>query len=354
MAAGANEKTEKATPKKRRDERKKGNVMVSKDAVAVATLFATYFIMRFALPMMAEAAGGLMRFCIGLIGTVPTGGASSVGTELTAQCTATLARSVALPLLTTVLASVAATFAQTRLLVSFDSLKPKFSRMNPLQGIKKLFSMKSIVEALKGLIKITVLIVLIFLFMQSTMHIFMQFVDADIMAAVHVIMEKGFALMLQVGVAFLAVAFFDFLYQRWEFERDMKMTKQEIKEEYKQMEGDPQIKGKIKETQRRMAQSRMMQAVPEADVVIRNPTHFAVALRYRPGEDNAPVVLAKGQDHMALRIVGIAEEHRVAVVENKPLAQGLYKTADIGQPISPEFYGAVADVLVYIYKLGKK
>ena len=132
------------------------------------------------------------------------------------------------------------------------------------------------------------------------------------------------------------------------------MSKQELKEEYKQTEGDPQVKGKIKEAQRRMAQSRMMQKVPEADVVIRNPTHFAVALRYKPDKDSAPVVLAKGQDYMALRIVKIAEEAKVSVVENVPLARALYASTEVGREIPPELYNAVAEVLVYLYRLSNK
>ena len=134
----------------------------------------------------------------------------------------------------------------------------------------------------------------------------------------------------------------------------MKMSKQEVKEEYKQLEGDPQVKGKIKELQRRRAQSRMMQQVPGADVVIRNPTHFAVALRYKPEQDSAPIVLAKGQDAIALRIVAIAEENQVAVMENVPLARALYAQTELNQEIPPQLYGPVAEVLVYIFRLNEK
>ena len=140
----------------------------------------------------------------------------------------------------------------------------------------------------------------------------------------------------------------------WDYEKNMMMTKQEVKEEYKQMEGDPQVKGKIKEIQRRRAQQRMMQQVPGADVVIRNPTHFAVALRYHPDEDAAPIVLAKGMDELALRIVKVAEAHKVAVIENVPLARALYADTELDQEIPPEFYNAVAEVLVYVLKLDQE
>ena len=327
---------------------------MSRDVVAVATLFASYAALRFGLPMIADAMTGLMRYCIGLTGSVPTGGASAIGTELSEQSVMALARSVALPLIATVLAAVIATFAQTKLLVSFEALKPKFSRLSPMQGIKRLFSLKSMVEALKGVIKITILIILIYRFVSGSMLEFAQYLSSDLGVAIVSMMELGLQLILQVGAAFLVLSFFDYLYQWWEFERQLKMTKQEIKEEYKQTEGDPQIKGKIREAQRRMSQTRMMQAVPGADVVIRNPTHFAVALRYKPGQDLAPIVVAKGQDEVALRIVAVAEEHHVAVVENKPLARALYAETEIGRTIPAEQYGPVAEVLVYIYKLNNK
>ena len=160
--------------------------------------------------------------------------------------------------------------------------------------------------------------------------------------------------MSQIILAFVVLAAADYLYQWWEFERQMRMSKQEIKEEYKQMEGDPQVKGKIKEIQRRRAQMRMMQQVPDADVVIKNPTHFAVALRYKPDRDNAPIVLAKGQDALALRIIRTAEEHNVTVIENRPLARGLYAEAELNQEIPASFYNAVAEVLVYIFKLDER
>ena len=155
-------------------------------------------------------------------------------------------------------------------------------------------------------------------------------------------------------IAFIALAAADYFYQWWEYERKLKMSKQEVKEEYKQTEGDPQIKGKIRQIQRQRAQQRMMQQVPSADVVIRNPTHVAVALRYKPDEDEAPVVVAMGLDELALRIVKVAEENEVAVVENVQLARSLYAAVELGYQIPPEFYGPVAEILVYVLKLDQK
>ena len=166
--------------------------------------------------------------------------------------------------------------------------------------------------------------------------------------------QSAFIMAMKICAAFVAVSVLDYYYQRWDHERQMKMSKQEIKEEYKQMEGDPKIKGKIKQMQRQRAMARMMQQVPDADVVIKNPTHFAVALRYDPEKDEAPVLLAKGQDYVALRIIKVAEENNVTVIENRPLARGIFAATELNQQLPPEFYGAVAEILVHIYKLNHK
>ena len=164
------------------------------------------------------------------------------------------------------------------------------------------------------------------------------------------LLQMAFQLILKVCMVFIIVAFFDFLYQRWEYEKNLKMTKQEVKDEYKQTEGNPEIKGRIRRIQRQMALSRMIQKVPEADVIVRNPTHFAVALKYDPKRHGAPVVLAKGQDELALRIVKAGEENGVFMIENKPLARALYASCRLDQEIPAEFYGAVAEILIYIYR----
>lgn len=342
-------KTEKATPKKRRDERKKGNVFLSQDAVAVATLVGAC-VMLFALGgMIAEELSGYIAFCIEKCGT--QGDAGQLLSDLFNQGVLVLLKCSFPGLLVTAVCAVAATFAQTRMLVSGELLKPKFSRINPISGFQRLFSLRSVVEALKGILKITVLMILIYMSLKDSILESSKYLYTDIPAACAHLFDQGKGMVIRIVVAFVALAAADFFYQWWNYEREMRMSKQEIKEEYKQTEGDPQIKGKIKEMQRARAQSRMMQQVPQADVVVRNPTHFAVALRYRPESDAAPIVLAKGQDELALRIVKVAEEAGVAVMENVPLARALYAQAELDREIPPELYGAVAEVLVYIFKL---
>lgn len=347
-------KTEKATTKKRSDERKKGNVFMSNDAITVATLLASFVAL---FTLTAYIAGELQHFlqlCIAMITTSETGELQGRLAGITMEGLWVVAKTSGPLLGITALAGVAATLAQTRLLVSGQLLKPKFSRINPLEGFKRVFSMRSVIEALKGTLKIAILLTILYNYVKGLVGGFSAYMNSDLgWVCIH-LFEQIKSMVTQIVIAFIALAGADFLYQWWEFERKLRMSKQEIKEEYKQMEGDPQIKGKIKETQRKMAQARMMQQVPQADVVIRNPTHFAVALRYHTDTDNAPLVLAKGMDELALRIVKVAEENGVTIIENVPLARALYATAELDREIPPELYGAVAEVLVYLFQVGKE
>jgi len=324
---------------------------MSKDVVAVATLFGGVAVLRMAVPTAVAGMERILSLCMAQIAQ----GAelAGVGHQLWLEFLSAMAQAAGPLMLVVALLGAAATLAQTRLLVSAEPLKPKFERISPAKGFKRLFSLNSIIEALKGILKISILLYLIYSCLTDMIAVAERYMYADLAAACIHLLESIFSMLLKVGGAFLVIAAADFGYQWWEFERQMKMTKQEIKEEYKQTEGDPQIKSRIKQIQRQMAQSRMMQQVPGADVVVRNPTHFAVALRYHPGEDDAPVVLAKGQDHLAQRIVDTAEKHNISIVENVPLARALYAQAELNRQIPPELYEGVAEVMVYLFKLGK-
>ena len=347
-------KTEKATPKKRRDERKKGNVFLSQDAVSVVTLLGSFAAFWMLSGRMAEQLSGFMRACftkVDLAGGLILGDTIH---ELIMQALGLMLRTVFPITLMTAACAIVATFAQTRLLFSSELMKPKFSRINPLEGFKRLFSLKSLINALKGILKISILMVIVYLSIQGMIHESAKYLYVDLRSSCKHLFSEGMSMVIKIVLAFIALAAADILYQWWDYERGIRMSKQEIKEEYKQTEGDPQIKGKIKEMQRKRAMSRMMQQVPQADVVIRNPTHFAVALRYHPNEDAAPIVLAKGQDELAQRIVKVAEEHQVPTIENVPLARALYADAELDQEIPPELYNPVAEVLVYIFRLNEK
>ncbi len=347
----AGEKTEKATPKKRRDERKKGNVFLSKDAVAVLSICCTFLTLKLLGGFIVEQVNGYFHFCMDYARVPPPGGASDAFRSLFTSGILTFVK-IAGPLMgMAILAAIAGTFFQTKMLIAPEAIKPKLSKISPIQGFKRLFSMKSVIEALKGIIKISVLMVIIFKFLQGMILSLFNYLDADFIWACSDLFRNAIVMVIQIAVAFAIVASFDFYFQWWDYERKLRMSKQEVKEEYKQTEGDPKIKAKIKETQRKMAQARMMQSVPSADVVIRNPEHFAVALRYHPDTDNAPIILALGVDELALRIVKVAEEHGVPMVENIALARALFADGELGREIPPELYGAVADVLVYLYRL---
>ena len=347
------ERTEKATPKRRRDERKKGNVLQSKDIVTVFTLIGGFYALKLTFMSSYSALKGCMLKYFSYMQNKAELSQDLIR-EMAFDSVLVAARIIAPLMACIVFLSIAATVFQTKPLFVLDSLKPKFNRLSPLQGFKKIFSVRSIVEVFKGIIKISILFYLLYDFIGKQIIELPKLFTLEIPAACGYMFQTVFNMALRIGMAFAVISVFDFFYQRWEYERQLKMSKQEIKEEYKQLEGDPQVKGKIKELQRKMAMSRMMQQVPDADVVIRNPTHFAVALHYDPEKHVAPILLAKGQDEMALRIVRVAEENEIFIVENKPLARAIYATTDLNQQLPPEFYGAVAEILVHVYRLNHK
>ena len=349
----AGEKTEKATPKRKQDERKKGNVLQSKDIVTVFTLIGGFYALKLTFMSSYSALKGCMLKYFSYMQNKAELSQDLIR-EMAFDSVLVAARIIAPLMACIVFLSIAATVFQTKPLFVLDSLKPKFNRLSPLQGFKKIFSVRSIVEVLKGIIKISILFYLLYDFIGKQIIELPKLFTLEIPAACGYMFQTVFNMALRIGMAFAVISVFDFFYQRWEYERQLKMSKQEIKEEYKQLEGDPQVKGKIKELQRKMAMSRMMQQVPDADVVIRNPTHFAVALHYDPEKHVAPILLAKGQDEMALRIVRVAEENEIFIVENKPLARAIYATTDLNQQLPPEFYGAVAEILVHVYRLNHK
>lgn len=237
---------------------------------------------------------------------------------------------------------------------TFKPLAPKFNKLNPLSGLKKMVSKDMIVELIKGIGKVIFLGAIFLSVTKEVVPIFLNFYDMTTMMVLENLGEVVMKIGMNVGGAFLFLAVIDYGYQKYKFEDGIKMTKQEIKDEYKQSEGDPHIKGKIRQKMREMSMKRMMQAIPEADVIITNPTHFAIAISYKPGEQLAPIVVAKGVDFMAQKIKEKAKEHKVHIVENKPLARTLYYTVEIGRAIPPELYNAVAEVLAFVYNLNEK
>ena len=342
------ERTEKATPKRRSDERKKGNVFQSRDVTTILSLVGGFFIIGFFVGSFLEQIQELYRRQVYRINDIPqldTTVVMALFREL-----ATLVATTLLPaIILTGLLTVLVVCFQTRWIWSTEQLKFKLERIDPIKGFKKLFALRSLVELAKSIIKIVVIVWLLYGKVMNTVEYLPLMMDWDLMQATRFVGKEMMGLVITVGIAFGAVAVIDYTYQWWEYEKNIKMTKQEIKDEYKQMEGDPQIKGKRRQKQREYAMSRMMQAVKEADVVVRNPTHFAVALKYDLEKDAAPLVLAKGQDHIALRIVEEAEANSVPTVENKALARSLYELAQIDEMIPPELFAPVAELLAWLF-----
>ncbi len=349
----AGEKTEKATPKKRQDERKKGNVFTSKDITALISILGVFFSMKLLFPSMYKTTKAFTFRYMGYA-AYKTDLTDSFIKEIAVTSLDAFVRAAIPIILIAMLIGVVITLAQTKLLFSTDSLKPKFNRLNPLEGIKKLFSLKSMVEVLKGIIKISIILIVLYNFIKGRFVDFSRTLTMGLMDSSHFMLKSVLDMVFNISIAFTGIAAIDYFYQWWDYERQIKMSKHDLKEEYKQMEGNPQIKGKIKEIQRQRAMSRMMQAVPSADVVIKNPTHFAVALKYDIENDSAPILVAKGQDELALRIIKVAEENNVSVIENKPLARSIFAATDLNREIPAEHYGEIAEILVYIYKLNNK
>ncbi|SES75554.1 flagellar biosynthetic protein FlhB [Oceanobacillus limi] len=348
----AGEKTEKATPKKRQDERKKGKVAKSQD-VNTAILLLLSFIILFVF-------GGYMKnimttlFQHTFTEYIHWDLTPNTVYQVFIEGTIETAKLVAPIMLVAIIAGFASNLMQIGFLFTTEPLKLDLKKIDPIQGAKRIFSIRALVELLKSLFKIVFIGAITF----STIWIFKDdmmmtaFKDTESSLAFfgQTTMIMGFAAI----IALLFLSVFDYTYQRYDFEKNMRMSKQDVKDEYKNIEGDPLIKSKIKERQRQMAMSRMMSEVPNADVVITNPTHFAIAIKYDEEKSSAPYVLAKGVDHLAFRIKEIAKAHEVVTVENRPLARSLYDKVEIGDTIPEEFYQAVAEVLAYVYRLDKK
>lgn len=348
----AGEKTEKATPKKRKDERKKGRVAKSQDINGAILLI---------LCLLALFVFGsfILRQMMGVYQHTFTEFIHWELTEISVQqifnsATMEAAKMLAPIMLVAMISGFASNFMQVGFLFTTETLKFDLKKIDPIQGAKRIFSIRAIVELLKSLLKIISIGAITFfvIWIYKDQMLMTAFTNPESSLAFfgRVTIVMGIA----ATVALLVLAIFDYAYQRFDFEKNMRMSKQDIKDEYKNVEGDPLIKSKIKEKQRQIATRRMMSEVPNADVVITNPTHFAVALKYDEAKANAPYILAKGTDQIALKIKEIAKANDVITIENRPLARGLYHATEIGDVIPEEFFKAVAEVLAYVYRLEKK
>jgi flagellar biosynthetic protein FlhB len=346
------DKTEPATQRKREDARKEGKVAKSNDINSALVLLASMIMFKVAGPyimgsfmaMTRETLAGLHTHAVGMDGLdsllMPYAGRAAL---------------ICLPLMIGLaVVSLTSNVLQVGLTVSAKSVAMDLSRIDPIKGIARLFSIRSAVEALKSIAKIAIVGLVVYSFLKRECPALIGLSDMPPSTAGGVIAGMCWRLLVKACAAMLVIAMVDYLYQRYAFEESIKMTKQEVKEEFKRSEGDPQIKARLRQRQREIARGRMVQAVPKADVIVTNPTHIAVALKYDPDEMNAPTVVAKGQRLLAEKIKAIAEAHRIPIVENKPIARLLYKTVEVGRQIPEDLYQAVAEILAYVYRLSRK
>jgi flagellar biosynthetic protein FlhB len=343
------EKTEPATPKRREEARKKGQVGKSREIPSVAVLAAGVIFLYFEARHLASSMGNLIHRTFLSVPymkdsdfTVFYFSHHYLGTFLSMIVPMILVLSVV---------AIVANFAQTGFIWSVEPLAPKASKISPIEGFKRMFSKRSMVEMAKSLGKILVVGWAAFSTIQTNKGRFLELVYQGKAEIMRFMGETSLDVVTRSCYVIAVLAILDFLYQKWEFEQNLKMTKQEVREEFKQTEGDPLIKSRIRSIQREMARRRMMEEVKRADVVITNPEHLSVALAYDALTMGAPTLVAKGANKIAFKIREIAKENLIPLVENKPLAQNLYKFVDIGQEIPPDFYQAAAEILAYVYGL---
>jgi flagellar biosynthetic protein FlhB len=353
LSEDAGEKTEEASGHKLQQARQKGQVPKSQEiSAAVVLLAAGSFLVIFA-PMGWDRLVGIYRYIFDLAG--------ANGQELDFLALSKLVFKesliLILPLaLAVMIISVCINVYQLGgFMVVSSALVPKLDKLNFITGFGRMFKIRTLVDCLKSIFKMTIIFLMGYLVIRDHLEEFVLMVDMNVLTIGLLVLSISVEIFFKTCLLLLILAIMDYGYQRWQFMQDMKMTKQEVKDEYKQIEGDPLIKNKIRQAQKEASKRRQLNEVPNADVVITNPTHYALALVYDQSQAPAPVVVAKGQDFMALRIKEIALEAKVPIVENKPLAQALYKAVDVGQVIPAEFYKAVAEVLSYIYRVkGRK
>ncbi|MGG1520128.1 flagellar biosynthesis protein FlhB [Paenibacillus oryzisoli] len=345
----AGEKTERATPKKRQEARKKGQVAKSMDVPAALILLFSFVTLMMFGSFMKDRIMLMFRkvYENQLSMDVTSSNVQALFHDLMMQGLIILAPMFILVMLIAIIGN----YAQIGFMFIGAPLMPKFDKINPLAGFKRMFSLRTVMDFLKSTFKLLIIGIVVYTTLVGQ--------KTKLLALGHVPLESTFSFIgsvtlslgIKIGAILVVLAIFDYIYQKYEYEKSLRMSKQDIKDEYKKSEGDPQIKGKIRAKQRAMAMQRMMQEVPKADVIITNPTHFAVALQYDSKNMQAPTVIAKGADYMALKIKEVAKQHGVMTMENKPLARAIYAQVEIGEAIPAELFQAVAEVLAYVYKM---
>lgn len=352
------DKTEPATEKKLSDARKEGQVAKSREIANALGILAIFLILKVWVSTMANQMLSLFGTIYERIpevvtfwqGYMPEQDIKVVYRSMIINCIIIIAPILLIGFLVAFVSDV----AQVGWKPTSKPLQPKLSKINPISGFKKIFSVNSLVELIKSIAKIGLIAYICYTYIKDKLPMLFLLYDMPLTQAIKLAAEMVTDLGIRIALFYMIIAIADFAYQKFKFSRDMRMTKQEVKDEFKQSEGDPQIKGRIRQKMQEASRRRMMQNLPQADVVITNPTHYAVAIKYDLELAEAPVVLAKGEDYMAARIKEVAKENNIEIVENKPLARMLYANVEVGEMVPPELYQAVAEVLAFVYHLQGK
>ena len=346
------EKTEEPTAKKLEDARKPGQVMRSTEVVTAATLLVFFLMLKVFVGFIGNRFISSFHKTLGSIGDYTS-------EPFNTNMARTIIRSslwdivvAAFPMMIAgFVVTIVSILFQVKWKVTTEPLKPKFDKFNPVSGMKRLFSKDKIMDLLKSTAKVIILAYVVYSYLKDQWPLIFKMYSYTLPQAIAVIGDTVISVGIRISLFFAAIAVFDLFYQKWKFHQDMMMSKQEVKDEYKNSEGDPKIKSQQRQRMQQASQRRMMQDLPNADVVITNPTHLAVAIRYDKEAHEAPVVVAKGADYLAQKIKDVARANAVEIVENKPLARMLYHNVEIGAEIPPELYQMVAEVLAYVYSL---
>lgn len=353
MSRGSDqEKTEQATPKRLQEMREKGQVAKSREVPSVAVLIASLLVFYFLGSTMFKELMDMMQWVFTRSGSLQVKEANLQWLLIELL---TRGLKVMAPLLIALVAiGLASNYLQVGFLFSFQSVVPKFSKLDPIKGFAKMFSKQTLVELVKNIFKVLVVGCVAYLTVMGELNHVVPLMDMEVWSILSYIGGVCFKILLRTSWVLVVLALLDYVFQRWDFLQEAKMTKQEVKDEFKQREGDPLIRSRVRQAQREMARRRMMESVPKADVVITNPSHLAIALEYNAQQMAAPKVTAKGARLMAERIKKIARQNQIPIMENKPLAQALFSGVEIGQEIPIMFYKAVAEILSYVYRLKNK
>lgn len=347
------EKTEKPTPKRRKEAREKGQVLQSKELTSALLLLIIFLSLKIFSNYMFNSLKEHVGYVYGKY-LILDDFYTKKEISLLLRYIILKAASIVAPVLgIAFIFALTINYFQVGFLFTTKTLEIKLSRINPIEGFKRIFSKRAFVELVKSFLKLIVIGYVVYLYIMGQIKYIMRLLEQNISNIIFYIAKVSFEISVRIGIVLFVIAILDYAYQWWEYEKSLRMTKQEIKEEYKQTEGDPKIKSKIKEKQRQISMRRMMQDVPKADVIITNPTHYAVAMKYDKEKYDAPYVIAKGKDIIAENIKKVAREASIPIVENKWLARHLYKSVEIGQVIPEELYQAVAEILAYVYNLKK-